>query len=187
MSTIIDVRLFGALELKSSYGQVLEKLGEKPQLYLLLKYLLLEPQREAEQEEILRFVWSGKQISGTAIRVRLLRLREMLEPILPERGKPLITFKAGRYGLEPEYTLRFDTDNFSNLLKRIDTYPLNDPEGLKCCQEALKLLRGPFLAYTEDATWLVKYRAFYRREFITTLAYRVSCRRFSSDWGYTAD
>ena len=166
MSTTVDIRLFGALELKSPYGCVVEKPGEKPHLFLLLKYLLLEPQREAEQQEVLRLVWEDKNVASSALRVRLLRLREMLEPLLPKGGKPFITFKAGKYGLEFGYTLHFDTDDFNNLLKRIDTYPLNDPEGLKFCQEALKLLRGSLLEYTEDTAWLVKYRSFYQREFI---------------------
>ena len=166
MSTLIDVRLFGALELKSQHGCLVENKENKPSLFLLLKYLLLEPKREADQEEVLRLVWSDKTMANNAVRVRLHRLREMLEPLQPEGGKSLITFRAGKYGLEPNYTLRFDTDAFLALLKKIDTYPLNDPEGLKLCQEALALFRGPLMEDTEDAIWLAGYRIYYQREFI---------------------
>lgn len=166
MSKVIDVRLFGALELKNQHGCLVEKQGEKPYLFSLLKYLLLEPHREADQEEVLRLVWADKNVASGAIRVRLLRLREMLESLQAEGGKSLITFKAGKYGLEPTYLLRFDTDAFITLLKTIDTLPLNEPESLRLCQEALELFHGPLMEYTEDTAWLVGYRAYYKQEFV---------------------
>lgn len=166
MSTVIDVRLFGALELKSQHGCLVESPGEKPSLFLLLKYLLLEPLREADQEEVIQQVWKGEVLVGSAGRVRLRRLREMLEPLQPEGSESLITFQAGKYSLNPIYTLRFDIDAFLALLKEIDTYHLNDPEGLVLCQEALRLCCGPLMEYTEDTAWLTRYRAYYRHEFV---------------------
>jgi len=166
ISTVIDVRLFGALELESEQGCLVESRGDKPRLFLLLKYLLLEPQREVDQEEVLQQVWNDRPVVGCTGRVRLRRLRETLEFLQPEGGNSLINFQAGKYSLNPDYTLRFDTDVFLSLLKQSENFSLTDPEGLKLCQDALELFRGPLLEYTKNAPWLTGYRNYYLREFI---------------------
>lgn len=100
---------------------------------MLLKYFLLEFQREAIHEEILRLVLTDNDLKSNAIRVQLRRLRTMLSPLIPEGAPGLITFKVGNYGIYPGYRLRFDTVTFVLLLKQIENIPLHDPGGLTLC------------------------------------------------------
>lgn len=163
----VHVRLFGALELENQYGCIQETPGRQPLLFLLLKYLLVNPQHRVEQSFVLQKIWNDTRPDAenkSAVRVRLRRLREMLAPMQLDSTEGLIHFEAGEYSVNPEYILKTDADLFQELIGLSNRYAMDHPLGLKLALDAIELFRGPFLEYTDDTEWLTPYRSFYHKE-----------------------
>ena len=173
----IQVRLFGGLELENPWGSVKETHGQKSAPLLLLKYLLLDPQRQVNQVEVMQNLWSDNAQDAVAARVRLRRLREMLAPMHLDGIRGLISFCAGKYFLNPEYIIHFDTEEFLALIDKSEHISYMDQTGLALCMQALELYRGPLLAYTGNAPWLMKQRAIYHARFCKLVRTTISRMR----------
>lgn len=162
------VRLFGELEMSNRQGSLSEKKA-KPQAltWPTLKYILVNSNRDVEQEELLALEYPGKTVTARdgAMRTRLRRVRDILRPLGLESVHGLILFSEGRYRVNPDYTLLTDEDAFNLLMRRLRKMPADAPEGISICAEALELCRGVYLGYTRDAEWLRPYQEHYRREF----------------------
>ena len=121
---------------------------------------------EVSLDELLDTVWPHSETDdANAARVRLKRLRLILESIHLGGTKGLVLFSAGNYMLNPQYELKTDTDAFEDLVRRISQCQMEDAAGLQYCIQALELFRGQYLEYTENHFWLTKYQEYYIREF----------------------
>ena len=163
----IQVKLFGLVELKNQSGELVENRSRHSLPWLLLKYLLVDPLREVDLNELLDTIWPASESGDdpNAARVRLRRLRESLAPLNLDGTKGLVLFSDGKYSLNPIYNIKTDADEFLELIKQSQNYENNDPVGLQLCMQALELYRGQYMECTENAVWLDKYRSFYNREF----------------------
>ncbi|MCC8079561.1 MAG: hypothetical protein LIO57_05845 [Oscillospiraceae bacterium] len=168
---VIKIRLFGAVELSTAAGTVRENTSRQSYPWLLLKYLLVNPERSVSAEELDKQVWHGcGECNNGNARVRLSRLRKALEPLsLPTRGG-LVLCAGGRYFLSDEYTLRTDASEFLRLCREEQELDITAPEGGEICSRALALYRGPFMEHTEAAPWLTPYREQYSQMFRTLAA-----------------
>lgn len=171
---IVTVRLFGKVELENAEGHFEENRGRQPLSCLLLKYLLMHPERKTLSEEMFSHVWPmdcGSTAYSTAI-VRLRRAREMLEPLDLSGVNGLIQFRDDHLYLNPDCTLQYDVQEFLSLHERSKECPVDDPEGLALAVAALNLFRAPLLEFTDpaEAPWVVEHREFYRKE-LKALAY----------------
>ena len=75
--------------------------------------------------------------------------------------RSLVLFDDGWYGLNPKYHLITDHDVLTEKLTQLQSIPMDDEAGLDLCFEALRLFRGPFMAYTDAADWLAEHRKHY--------------------------
>ena len=165
---IITVRLFGSLELENRCGIVAEPPGAEQILFRLLKYILIEPARAAQAEELMSILKESAPSADDShgiLAVYFHRLKNWLSPLGFEDTGPLIQFLAGESYLNPIFTFDRDIDRFTDLMSRIDRCRLDDLTGLQLCMEALELSRGPLLEKTSDAPWLNEYRAYYQNAF----------------------
>lgn len=162
----LSLRLFGAVELENSLGRVEENRSRRSLSWLLLKYLLLNRGREVSAEEMEDCLWTGEDDScdDVALRVRLRRLREALQPLGADGRKGLVLYSLGKYTINPQYDISSDEEIFLRSMERVRTLPINSPEGLDYCARALEAMRGEYMEYTGDAPWLQAYRDYYRRE-----------------------
>lgn len=167
-NNVITVRLFGSLELENRCGIVAEPPGAEQILFRLLKYILIEPARAAQAEELMSILKesapSADDSRGT-LAVYFHRLQNWLSPLGFEDTGPLVQFLAGESYLNPAFTFERDIDRFTDLMSQIDRCSLDDLTGLQLCMEALELSRGPLLEKTGDAPWLKEYRAYYQNAF----------------------
>jgi len=164
----VRVRLFGMLELENSFGRVEETRGRQPLSFLLLKYLLIEPGRPVSAEEVYDRVWPGERGEDARTgRVRLRRIREALEPMALGGIRGLILYRGGMYELNRDYPLEVDAERCGQVLDLLADMPPEREEGLALCGEALELLRGPYMAYTDPAVapWVTPHRELYQRSF----------------------
>lgn len=161
---VVRVTLFGAVELSNRLGSTVENPSRQSLPWLLLKYLLANRGREVSLTELTGTIWPEEEGLGAA-RVRLRRLRDSLAPLGLDGKHGLILFSDGRYSLNPEYDLDVDADRFAALTARSKGLSADDPEGLKGCVDALELMRGRFMEYTDNDAWLAGYRDYYYREF----------------------
>ena len=164
----VRVRLFGNLELENRYGKVDDKAARRHALtWITLKYILVNSNRDVDQDELMAFSFEGKPITeqDIAMRTRLQRTRSLLAPLGLEGRNGLILFSNGKFRINPDYELLTDENEFAKIMDRLDNLTADEPEGLEKCIDALELCRGEFLAYTEDSGWLRAYRSHYRREF----------------------
>lgn len=161
----VHVRLFGALELENHLGCVTENRSRQSLSWLLLKYLLINPGREIDLDELVGTLWPPTEGNDEgAARVRLRRLREALAPLHLDGRNGLVLFSLGKFCLNPDYEVHSDEGELLRLLARIRISAPDEAEGRELCLRALELLRGEFLEYTGDAPWLWRYRDYYRRE-----------------------
>lgn len=162
----LSLRLFGAVELENSLGRVEENRSRRSLSWLLLKYLLLNRGREVSAGEMESCLWTGpdKSCDDVALRVRLRRLREALQPLGLDGRKGLVLYSMGKYTLNPDYDISSDEEVFLRSMERVRTLPVAAPEGLDYCARALEAMRGEYMEYTADAPWLEAYRDYYRRE-----------------------
>ena len=164
---IITVRLFGSLELENHCGIVTEPPGAEQILFRLLKYILIEPARVAQSDELmslLRETAAAADSRGT-LGVYFHRLQKWLSPLGFEGAGPLIQFLAGESHLNPAFAFDRDIDRFTDLMSEIDRCRQDDLVGLQLCMEALELYRGPLLEKTGYAPWLDEYRFYYQNAF----------------------
>ncbi len=162
------VRLFGALEMANREGSLCENKTKPSALtWITLKYLLVNSNRDVEQDELLSLEFPGKTVTvpDGAMRTRLRRVRDLLLPLKLGSMRGLVLYSDGKYSINSDYTLLTDEDAFNILLKRIRSLPAESVEGLELCFEALELCRGTYLGYSGEAKWLEPYREHYRREF----------------------
>ena len=123
--------------------------------------------REISLDELLE-VLGEEERSTTAeatSRVRLNRLRSLLDPIGLGGKDGLITQYRLNYSLNPEYTIRTDADEFDTLLSQIRKIPVDDPKGLALCGQALELYRGDYLQYTDKDFWFENIQEAYHKDF----------------------
>ena len=163
----IQVRTFGQLELKNQRGRAAENRARKTFPWLLLKYLLANTGREISPEELSSTLWpdqTGTDKDGN-LRVRLHRLREALDPLGLGGQRGLVLSCGRNLFLNPAYPLELDTQRFLTLLGEERKTPLEDPQGLELCRQALELYRAPVFAYTAPALWLLQYRYPYQQGF----------------------
>ncbi len=159
---IVHVRLFGALELSNRRGTAGENRARQSLSWLLLKYLLANPGREVGSDELEEKLWPISSGEGNgAERVRLRRLREALAPLGLDGRDGLVLYSRGKYILNPDFELLSDEDELLRLMARIR---MGGSEALSLCTQALELLRGEYLEYTDAAPWLERHREYYRRE-----------------------
>jgi len=167
--SVVQIKLFGPLQIENNYGIVEENVIRPGVSWLLLKYILVNLGRDVTEEELGK-LWSdkpGTQDDAAANRVRLRRLREALAPLhLDNKFGGLVLYGAGRYRINRFYELQLDVDVYDGLLERIARLPAEEPEGLRLCAEALELQRGGYLEFTSDADWLRPYQEHYRKTFV---------------------
>ena len=116
-------------------------------------------------EEGLQNPWRDICHDAGAARIRLYRLRGMLDPLHLGGTNGLICFFAGNYALNPKYTLHFDTEEFLELIKRSESISYADENGIALCVRALELYRGPLFENTSNAPWLMRQRGIYHAKF----------------------
>jgi len=162
----LSLRLFGAVELENSLGRVEENRSRRSLSWLLLKYLLLNRGREVSAGEMEECLWLGPDEScdNVALRVRLRRLREALQPLGLDGRSGLVLYSAGKYCINPDFDISSDEEVFLRSMERLRTLPPNAPEGLEYCIRALEAMRGDYMEHTTNAPWLDAYRDYYRRE-----------------------
>ena len=114
----VNVRLFGRLELENQWGRAGENPSHPSYSWSLLKYLLVNAGREVPLEELLDTVWPDDPDinTGYAANIRLRRLREALAPLQLHGKTGLVLYENGRYALNPDYDLRTDAEEVSDLL-----------------------------------------------------------------------
>ena len=152
--SVVRINLFGQLEIENQWGKVTETRAKQSLPWNLLKYLLLKVGNTVSLEELIdKGVWpeDGDEV---AVRVRLRRLREALQPLHLDGKRGLILYRDGEYAINPKYIIKTDADEFLELVERIKRHPIDDPAGLQLVDRALELFRGNYMAQTEDAPWI---------------------------------
>ena len=162
----VYVRLFGRLEVESDQGCVTESL-KASSIWLLPKYLLVNPNREIGMDELSEAIWPEGDPSNaeSAARVRLNRLRAALNPIGLGGRNGLVIHQRMNFTLNPDCNVRTDADEFDILLAEIRRTPVDDTWGLALCKQALELYRGAYLQYTDKDFWFESIQESYQKDF----------------------
>lgn len=164
---IVNVRLFGAVELENKWGSIKENKSKRSQQWALLKYLLANRKRIVTFDELFENLWPASEHrfdDENVMRVRLTRLRSELSPLNLNGKNGLILYSDEKYRLNPTFPLKTDTDDFMDLKRQSEQFAVEDPMGLKLCADALELFRGPFMEYSKDAPWVEEIRSAYFKE-----------------------
>ncbi|MCC8079833.1 MAG: hypothetical protein LIO57_07235 [Oscillospiraceae bacterium] len=166
----VYVRLLGPVELRCGDKLICESRGRESLPWMLLKYLLVNRDREVDMAELDAVLWTtrgGESTSEGNARVRLSRLRKTLEPLGLDRrgGQSLIIYYSGRFSIIRSYDLAFDTDELLSLVRSERDLPLDDADAMPKCARALEVYRGEFLSCSAPAPWLDVYREQYAELF----------------------
>ena len=174
-SPTVSIRLFGKTELEYCGVSAAEDPLRPSMSWLLLKYLVVNRDREVELEELLGTIWPDERGANAenAARVRLNRLRAILKLLDLGGRHGLVLYTAQKYSLNPDYPIRTDADDFTALMLRLNRCPIDDPEGLALCEAGLELFRGPFLKHTKQDFWFDSIQESYYNDFCR-LAFRTA-------------
>jgi len=162
----VYIRTFGRLEVENDMGCVEESL-KAGTIWLLLKYLLVNSGRLVELPELCNTIWpdGDPDNAENAARVRLNRLRSVLNTIGLGGRKGLVLQRKLIFSLNQDCSVRTDADEFTELLAEISRTPVNDTGGLALCKQALELYRGPYLQYTPKDFWFESIQESYQKDF----------------------
>lgn len=162
----VYIRTFGRLEVENDIGCVEESLKAST-IWLLLKYLLVNSDRVVELAELCETIWleGDSDNAESAARVRLNRLRSVLNTIGLGGRKGLVIQRKLIFSLNPDCNVRTDADEFTVLLAEINRTPMDDISGLALCEQALELYRGHYLQYTDKDFWFENIQESYQKDF----------------------
>ena len=168
-SNRVRFRMFGLLQVENKYGTVEENPVRPGVSWLLLKYMLFNYGRNISEEEMTDVACANMpsiQTDDSANRVRRRRLRDALKPLhLDDIHHGLVQFELGMYVLNPDYVMELDVDRFNAIIGELLARPMDDPDAMQLCFEALEIYRGDFLKGTYEAEWLKPYQEHYRKLF----------------------
>ncbi len=129
----------------------------------LMKYLVANPGRRIDQEELMGVLWTPdgvKDSSFGTMRVRLHRLRESLKAVrLGNSRTGLVLYSSEKYAINPAYRVVTDVDRIFGLYMRAKNELLTVTERLDACKEALALFTGTFFESSVYAEWMERGRA----------------------------
>lgn len=169
---LVRVRLFGSLQVENCWDNLSENPGEKPLVFLLLKYFLLEPERFSDIRTVAGAVRPEEPYSENlrgALRLQMKRLRDMLKPLHLDGENGLLRFGKRQYGVNPEHELVCDTDVFVALFEQVKRCDRAEPHGLKLAMKALALYRGKLMDQTDGVSWLSEKRDYYHDIFCSLM------------------
>ena len=165
----MEVHLFGTFRACQNDRPIVDWPNGKAKL--LFKYLLTHRQHPVSKEVLMDVFWPDAvpQAARNNLNVTICHLRKSLPK--PRSGFSHLLFKDNCYLLNPELTLRIDTEVFKQhfeegrKLERSD-----DVEGaMKEYETAVNLYQGDFLAEDRYEDWIIREREEYQEEYLTML------------------
>lgn len=162
--SIIQVNMFGRLEIISAADVLRDDSFTNESGYVLLTFLLLNRKREHPLRLLTDIIWESTEVENpyNAIKNVVYRLRSTLACI---GIRDLIQASHGTFTLNPSYSIFTDVERFDDTCKRIDTS--SDPAILDMLYTSLiGLYRGSLLPRYDFYHWLMPKTLFYQNKFL---------------------
>ena len=133
----------------------------------LLQYLIINRHKLVTREELLEHFCDDDQTGdpGSALRMLVFRLRNVLHKNGLYIAKDLILSKNGSYMLNNAINLDVDVEEFESFSKKADK-AIGDDERLYFLLRAVELYRGDFLPNSSDQMWVMSLQSWYRSQYM---------------------
>ena len=104
----VHIEILGRFNLRVGEQTISEKISRSVKLRSVLSYLVLHRDRAVTQTELIETFWENENQSNPlgALKMQILRIRNVLEPLLDEGVMPIISF-SGAYQWNPEIPCAF--------------------------------------------------------------------------------
>ena len=168
MSELI-IRTFGGFDVFYSGRSISEIPNRSTKMWTALKYLIAHYKRQVSAEELIEMLWPEGDCSDpmTSLKSLIYRLRKTLSVGLGDII--YITFSQGSYQWNPNVMCHIDAADFEELLDAASDIQKSAEERIDYYNKTISLYRGAFLDGENAKLWLVNFRNYYRRLYLSAV------------------
>ncbi|MCL2638249.1 MAG: hypothetical protein FWD48_07740 [Oscillospiraceae bacterium] len=157
-------------EFSIAYGDkiIAEKDRRSKKMWTLLKYLCAFMDRSVTQEELIKVLWSGEEVSNPAgaLKTQLHRLRTALDVLgLPDKTELIVSF-AGTYAFNSSLEYIIDAAQFEKNYKQSQRTDISEKEQILFAKKAFEMYNGKYLKNSGEESWVIPIRVYYHSIFL---------------------
>ena len=166
----VHIEILGRFNLRVGEQTISEKISRSVKLRSVLSYLVLHRDRVVTQTELIETFWENENQSNPlgALKMQILRIRNVLEPLLDEGVMPIISF-SGAYQWNPEIACFVDAEEFERLCLAAESPELPKEERLLLYNRALNMYMGDLVLGKANLSWTIPLISRYHNRYITAV------------------
>lgn len=158
---VLQIRMFGRFSLSYGDKQISCENNRSKQIWSILAYLIYNRGKTVTSEELMSLMWNNEKSDNPpgALRTAMHRVRSLLESLMPEAGKKLLTYKNGGYMWNPDIEMFLDISEFEKQISLLSGE--NEETDVEAYIAALNLYDGDFLAMQASDAWVIPIQVYY--------------------------
>ena len=155
--------MFGRFSLSYGDKQISCENNRSKQIWSILAYLIYNRGKTVTSEELMSLMWNNEKSDNPpgALRTAMHRVRSLLESLMPEAGKKLLTYKNGGYMWNPDIEMFLDISEFEKQISLLSGE--NEEADVEAYIAALNLYDGDFLAMQASDAWVIPIQVYYHK------------------------
>lgn len=150
----VQLHILGKFDLRAGNEGLSGSMNHSAKLRNLLCYFILNRHRAIPQTELIETFYEDENQTnpGGALKMQVMRLRNMLSPLLPE-GVSAITSRRGSYQWNPELTCWVDVQEFEQLCLAAQREGQSEKALLSLYRQAMDLYQGEPVLEKDSFLW----------------------------------
>ncbi|MBP5330322.1 MAG: winged helix-turn-helix domain-containing protein [Lachnospiraceae bacterium] len=175
MSSEYVVTMLGDFTVSHGQKTISDRQNRSRKPWNLIEYMFARRGESADQDDLLRLIWSDdtSDNSAGALKVLLHRARKILDELEPDDNEELIVLKKGEYYLNRNLTFVVDVDLFEQLCTRAEKRK-NMATRTALLEEAVKIYKGDFLLNNQE-NWLIPTAEYYHNMYVKAVYSLIDC------------
>ena len=166
----VQIHTFQPLSVEYQGKSISEADNRSQKMWLLLAYILYFRHRSINQEELLSAIWNADEVSNSVLKTALHRLRGMLaENFGDDFGRSFIVCRRGNYGIDEQYEVSCDFEEFDRYLKAAKM-AVSEDEMLELYRQAFEIYQGDFLNAFTDIPWVAPISIYYHNMYLEVVS-----------------
>lgn len=164
----VRLELLGGFRLLATDRDVSAAVNRSAKLKSILCYLILQRERAVSRDELIEIFYEDEEQSDpvSALRMQILRIRQILSPLFPEDTPPIIS-RRGDYRWNPKLPCTVDAEEFERLCQLAARSGISVEERCGLYRAALSCYRGELALGKDALNWSVVMGVRYHGLFIT--------------------
>jgi len=166
----VRLQILGGISLQVADARITDDNNRSLKLWSVLCYLILNRGRAVTQAELIENFWAedGGSNPLSALKMLILRLRTMLEPMLKADIKPILS-RRRVYQWNPDIPCEVDAEEFESLCREAGRPETPSERQAELYREAISLYKGDPLPKQSDQQWVISLTSRCHDEYINAV------------------